>query len=424
MHISRKDGPPCLWYDLTGLAEHPGHVTGIQRAISGVARALLEKPPAGMPARFCVFRKKRGFFEVEREGVERLLVELGRSRFERGRTSWQWLVRRVRKHVVGEDPLVAPFGPADVLLNLGYANYRPKHRPTVARILAETGVHYVGFIYDVLVLRHPEWWALEVQALTRDWFLFTGRHAAMVLCCSVATRRDAEWFFEEEKIAAPQLATVRLAGDFAAMRETAGGVAPVRPRPYVLYVSTLDVRKNHRLLFQVWKRLIATHGADAVPDLVCVGRRGALTRDFLRELDNAGHLGGRVCVDHDVDDVELAQLYAGCLFTVFPSMAEGWGLPVTESLAHGKYCVASNASSLLEVGGDLVDYHDPFDLDAAVRLIERAAFDPGFRARKEAAIRERFQHDGWSECVEAITRAVAPLTAPGACRAGATVVVG
>jgi glycosyltransferase involved in cell wall biosynthesis len=409
MRISRRDEAPCLWYELTGLSEHEGYVTGIQRAISGVAYALLERPPAAMPVRFCEFRKKQGFFEIERAEVETLLAELGKPRRPRVRTRWQKAVRRFRRRIFGKDPLVAPFGPSDVLLNLGYANYRPPHRPTIAEIFSATGVRYVGFIYDVLASLHPEWWTAAQQTMTRDWFCFAGHHAAMVLCCSEATRRDAEWFFEREEIAAPPIETVRLAGDFGALRTAAGPAAPVRARPYVLYVSTLDVRKNHRLLFQVWKRLIARHDADAVPDLVCVGRKGALVEDFLSELENARHLGGRIIVDHDVGDAALAQLYAGCLFTVFPSIAEGWGIPVTESLSLGKYCVASGTSSLPEVGGDLVDYHDPFDLEEAVRLIERAAFDAAFRARKEAAIRERFRHAGWSECVDAIAAAVAPL---------------
>jgi glycosyltransferase involved in cell wall biosynthesis len=397
-----------LWYDLTGLAEHKGNVTGIQRAISGVAHALLATEPGATPARFCVFRKKRGFFEVSPEEVASLLSTLGVPRYPVGRTPWQKLVHRVRKRVIGKDPLVAPFDARDVLLNLGYANYPERHRPTVSEVFARTGVRYVGFIYDVLVLRYPEWWTHEQQELTRKWFAFTGREAAMVLCCSNATLQDARWFFARERIPEPALATVRLAGDFPAMRSVAGE-APVRPRPYVLYVSTFDARKNHRLLFQVWRRLLARHGADAVPDLVCVGRKGPLSDDFLTELEYAGHLGGRIAVEHRATDAELARLYAGCLFTVFPSIAEGWGLPITESLSYGKYCVASSSSSLPEVGGDLIDYHDPFDVNGATALIERAIFDAAFRAEREAAIRARHVNLGWAECAEAIERTVAPL---------------
>ena len=66
-------------------------------------------------------------------------------------------------------------------------------------------------------------------------------------------------------------------------------------------------------------------------------------------------------------DVELALLYRKCLLTMFPSLAEGWGLPVGESLAYGKICIASRAGAIPEVGGELVDYVDPYDASRRAR---------------------------------------------------------
>lgn len=396
---------PTLWYDLTALDRHVGNVTGIQRAISAVARALLDGA-SPMPARFCTWRKKMGFFQVSPATTAALLTTLGRRPRVDADERWEKLARRIRKRIGVAHPPAAPLGSCDFLVNLGFGNHPVRHRPDVADFLATRGTRYVGFIYDVLPLRHPEWWSFEQQAMTREWFTFTGQHADLVLCCSDATRRDAAWFFDRERIPAPPLATVRLGGDFAAVRPRPVGAAPVRPRPYVLYVSSLDVRKNHRTLFQVWKRLLARHGPEATPDLVCVGRPGAGVDDFLAEVENAGHLGGRLVFLHGVDDASLGDLYEGCLFTVFPSIAEGWGIPVTESLSHGKYCVASGASSLPEVGGDLCDYHDPLDVGAAFRLIERACFDAELRADREARIRTGFRGESWNDCAAAIARAL------------------
>lgn len=403
-------GSPTLWYDLTALDRFVGNVTGIQRAISAVARALLDGA-SPLPARFCTWRKKMGFFEVAPADVAALLATLGRRPRSDANERWEKIRRRIRKRIGVAHPPAAPLERGDFLVNLGFGNHPERHRPGVADFLAGRGTRYVGFIYDVLPLRHPEWWSFEQQAMTRDWFTFTGRHAGLVLCCSDASRRDAQWFFDREGIAAPPLATVRLGGDFAVARpRRAAGAPPVRPRPFALYVSSLDVRKNHRTLFQVWKRLLAKHGADATPDLVCVGRPGALVDDFLAEVENAGRLGGRLVFLHGVDDATLAELYEACLFTVFPSLAEGWGIPVTESLSHGKYCVASGASSLPEVGGDLCDYHDPLDVGEAFRLIERACFDAELRAAREARIRTEFHGESWNECAAAIARAL--LAAP------------
>ena len=92
-----------------------------------------------------------------------------------------------------------------------------------------------------------------------------------------------------------------------------------------------------------------------------------------------------------------ANPHGDCLFTVYPSFYEGWGLPVAESLAFGKLCVASSASSLPEVGRDFVDYHDPHDVAEATARIQRAIFDAAYRGSREKSISERFRARSWGE---------------------------
>jgi glycosyltransferase involved in cell wall biosynthesis len=102
----------------------------------------------------------------------------------------------------------------------------------------------------------------------------------------------------------------------------------------------------------------------------------------------------------------LEWLYQNCLFTVYPSHYEGWGLPVIESLARGKHCVASSSSSLPEAGGQWCDYHDPLDFVACHRLIARAAFDSDYRESKEQAIRDGYRPASWDECAADVARLV------------------
>jgi glycosyltransferase involved in cell wall biosynthesis len=73
----------------------------------------------------------------------------------------------------------------------------------------------------------------------------------------------------------------------------------------------------------------------------------------------------------DVTDEELAHLYASCLFTIFPSFVEGWGLPVQESIAFGRPCLASSATSVPEAGLDLATYFDPYNLPEFEKLLAR-----------------------------------------------------
>ena len=75
--------------------------------------------------------------------------------------------------------------------------------------------------------------------------------------------------------------------------------------------------------------------------------------DFRDVLIETGFLDGRIHILHDLSDVNLETLYEHCLFTTFPSIVEGWGLPVGESLTHDRAYVASKSSLIPEAGGDL-----------------------------------------------------------------------
>jgi hypothetical protein len=73
---------------------------------------------------------------------------------------------------------------------------------------------------------------------------------------------------------------------------------------------------------------------------------------------------------------------------------------VAESLVHGKYCICSSASSLPEVGGSFVDYHDPLDAPTCLALVERALFEPGWLTRRESLIRGDYRVTSWHDCAQ------------------------
>src|SRR3546814_438851 len=99
---------------------------------------------------------------------------------------------------------------------------------------------------------------------------------------------------------------------------------------FALMVSTVEPRKNHILAFDAWAELIRIHGADAIPLLVCAGRRGWRYDQIFARLESDPALKAHVVWIHDASDSELAALYRACAFTVYPSHYEGWGLPVTD----------------------------------------------------------------------------------------------
>ena len=200
---------------------------------------------------------------------------------------------------------------------------------------------------------------------------------------------------------------------FAAPPQAAPPAADLpAPGTYALIVSTIEARKNHALLFRVWRRLLDEMPPDAVPTLVFAGRIGWLVNDLLQQIENTSFLNGRVVIIEDPSDADLAALYGGCLFTLFPSFYEGWGLPVTESLAFGKPCVIANVTSLPEAGGSLAHYFDPDDLHDAVRVIRAVLEDRAALAVWEAQIRRDFRPTPWSASAEAVVTALADTRLP------------
>lgn len=397
-----------IWCDLSALVRHSGSVSGIQRAVSGLATGLLETHGA-RSLRFCCFDKRSGFATLAERDVEELLATLGAPEDAEDEVP-AGLLGRLRRRVA-RTTLRAPFAPGDLLFNPGFTTWKPAQLDEVAALLAP--VAYVGFVYDLLPVLFPEWWTPAQQRRYRAWFEWSGRHASLLLCCSESTRRDATDFFASARIDVGPIETLLLGDELpralAARREEAEPFDA--ERPFVLYVSTLEVRKNHRMLFQVWRRLIEKHGAERIPDLVFVGRRGWLIDDFVTELERSHFLDGKIVWKDHVDDAELARLYAICLFTVYPSFYEGWGLPVAEGMAFGRWCIASGTSSLPEVGGDLAAYCDPFDVPGATAAIERPILDPDFLADRTRAVRDRFTPRSWRTSATALRARLETLAA-------------
>jgi len=109
------------------------------------------------------------------------------------------------------------------------------------------------------------------------------------------------------------------------------------------------------------------------------------------------NLDGRLHIMFGLSDEELAALYDRCLFTVFPSFVEGWGLPVGESLAHGKICVASSTTSIPEVGGELVVYVDPFNLESGYNTISGLINNPALLTQLESKLKTSFVARTWND---------------------------
>jgi glycosyltransferase involved in cell wall biosynthesis len=181
-------------------------------------------------------------------------------------------------------------------------------------------------------------------------------------------------------------------------------------RGFVLCVGTIEIRKNHHLLLDIWEMLIERYGVDA-PTLVLAGRIGWISAETVSRINRTPQFSGRVVHVDEPTDGELAWLYQRSRFTVYPALYEGWGLPVTESLDFGKLCLTSDRSSLPEAGGGLTELLDPFDRGAWSSTITRYFEDASLLASKEARIARHHRPVNVDAAAQSLLRdALAPDT--------------
>lgn len=154
-------------------------------------------------------------------------------------------------------------------------------------------------------------------------------------------------------------------------------VLALQGRPYVLAVGPLTGRKNGGNLIRAWQIISTRLPQDRLPLLVFAGSEASdsMVRCGLSE-DVAAW--DKLRFIRSPNDFELQRLYRNCRFTVYPSLYEGWGLPISESLWHGKVCATSNVSSMPEVGGARCEYFDPTDPGDMAHVIERLIADPAY----------------------------------------------
>jgi glycosyltransferase involved in cell wall biosynthesis len=183
------------------------------------------------------------------------------------------------------------------------------------------------------------------------------------------------------------------------------GVAPALSEPspppvadgFVLAVGTLEPRKNFPRLVEAYRSL--PEELQREHPLVVVGREGWGTSETMAALRS---LGDRCRVLGEVDDAQLAGLYERCAVFCYPSLAEGFGLPVLEAMAAGAAVLTSDRSSLPEVGGDAVAYADPTDVGAIAAGLAELLSDPARRADLGKRARARAATFSWERTAEIV----------------------
>jgi glycosyltransferase involved in cell wall biosynthesis len=234
----------------------------------------------------------------------------------------------------------------------------------VERLKRRTGARFACMVHDLIPLEFPEYArpGHDVRHVVR--MTTVARHADLVIVNSAATREAFQPFLARAHRAPPVVvAPLGIEPPHAAVPPAASSESP-----YFVCVGTIEPRKNHLLLLNLWRQLVAESGG-AAPRLVLVGQRGWENENVVDMLERSPGIQGHVEERNDLSDPQVARLLAGARALLLPSFAEGYGLPVGEALAAGVPVLCSPLPALREVARDVAEFLDPLDGAAWRRAI-------------------------------------------------------
>jgi glycosyltransferase involved in cell wall biosynthesis len=236
-------------------------------------------------------------------------------------------------------------------------------------------------LHDLAFLRYPHVLTRSKRVYHRTFTMRSLQHATMIIANSNSTKQDA---IELAGIPASRLQTVYpciderfssvvYKGDIQAFRHAHG-----LTQGYLLYLGTLEPRKNIATLIEAYAQLRAIYGREE--KLVLAGGKGWLYDSIFEKIQKLG-LESEVIFPGFVSDSDQLLWYHSASAFVYPSLYEGFGIPVAEALACGIPVVTSNVSSLPEAGATIALTIDPRDKEAMARALYKALTDESVRER-------------------------------------------
>lgn len=384
-----------IWFEVGDFIRfHIDHArpTGIQRVIGESIPRLLERNPEAALLMI---------------GVGGVTQSVDRSRFAKlialSKGSDDDATRALARELFEYSP-IEKVGPGSLVLTLG-AFWSDPFFLDGLEYLKASGSRIWAMVHDLIPISHPDLAEPGAKKRLGPAFDRLTKISDKLISVSPNTAQAVQ----DTGYPASQCEVVRLShSSLGAKPSEQVGPADqslVEPASYVLTVGTIEARKNHALLVDLWREY-ANEGRSP-PTLVLAGRAGWGVDDLLEELGDATLADGTVRWVGAVSDDNLRLLYSGCRLTIFPSYVEGWGLPVGESLAFGKLCIASEA--VAAVSNATLTF-DPHSLTNLRRVLDPLLFDdPKLRAAEKTAF-DRFESRSWDDVANELHQLIVAST--------------
>ena len=355
-------------------------------------------------------------FAISPSGGQRFIEELtARWQGSAPLTTWANLIAiaKVYSHLFSSFWLFGPWlhnklrGYPGSPVFLVTSHHHVSRRHTIDRIRCTLGVKTVCFLHDLIPIDFPEYfkpgWEQRYHQLASN----VGRLFDAVIANSETTAGSLRTCLKEEpEIAATRMIRVASPG-VRTFQRPAGFRNAARDRPYFVVLGTIEPRKNHLLLLNLWTRLAST--MPTPPRLLVIGHRGWENEQVVDMLERSRRLRGLVEELNGLSDAQVGAILCGAQALLLPSFAEGFGLPLAEALASGIPAICSDIPVFRELGRDAAEYLDPLDLQSwSAAVVDYSRPDSPRRAAQMERL-TRWQAPSWSDHFAAVEQMLVDL---------------
>jgi glycosyltransferase involved in cell wall biosynthesis len=407
-----------IWIDLTDFMDWQGHFTGIQR----VEYELASRFSKEKNVRFFYYHPfKTSFTEVDFGVIEHKAkiasgeIQISKKELEKQVRISKRLIKKIKEAIPHDTRMKLvqvkgrlrrinernpfepshPFGENDLILVLGGNWAFSTFMPTLIRVKRSVpGLLTVHVLYDFIPVLQPGYFPEEMEDSYSEYIEHVLESSDLSISISEYTKKDAHLFAKKKRIDPNKIIPFRLGDDFVKINPTKPKSKRIKQQNYILCVGTIEVRKNHHVIYDTYK--LAQQKNIELPNIVIVGKKGWLADTTIHLFQYDPEISSKVIMLNNCSDKEMAWLYENCLFTVYPSYYEGWGLPIAESLNYGKVCISSNTSSMPEVGHELVEYFSPYDSGEMLEKLSKY-LDKDTRRGLEHKIETKYSQTTWND---------------------------
>jgi glycosyltransferase involved in cell wall biosynthesis len=412
MKIKMNNTKPTIWMNATTSVNWNRPPVGIVRVEQILCRELANLYPNNQ-FKQCVWQDNK-FIEYNRKPYK--LNHTVLSKFYKA-------VNRIKSKLISsmvlskdENKQTLPktqkeiFNDGDVFISVGLDWEYPYYKQLFC-LKKQLKIKIITFCHDLIPILYPQYCLEYVAEKFPSYLLDLAEASDLILCNSKQTERDLKNFLEQTGGAYPQTCVITLGDNIPYGTEAiSDNIIELSKERFILFVSSIERRKNHEVLFRAYQLFCQDQDKCAnIPKLICVGMPGWGIDHLLKEIAQDLLVKGFIIQLNHVNDAELRLLYESALFCVYPSLYEGWGLPVGEALAMGKLVLSSNRGALPEVGGDLVLYIDPLIPQDWAEAIWRMTIDDSLRNALIEKVRNNYKIRTWGDTAKSIKQAIDEL---------------